>query len=253
MTDRPTLRQAAILVGGRGTRLGELTNATPKPLLPCGDRPFLAWILGELTRFGIEDVLLLTGYLADTFDAALPAIRRLLPRPLRIACVCEPQPAGTGGALVNARGALDQRFLLCNGDSWLDCDLGRLLTAAAGDPREIFGRVLLRQLPDSSRYGVVETDGERITAFHERPDPATAGVARPGTINAGVYVFDRRVLDDIAPVCSLERDVLPKLAERGTLRGTMLDGYFIDIGIPADLARAQTELPARLLRNSPPR
>lgn len=104
MTDRPTLHQAAILVGGRGTRLGELTNAMPKPLLPCGDRPFLAWILGELTRFGIDDVLLLTGYLADAFEAALPAIRRTLPRPLRIACVREPEPAGTGGALVNARG-----------------------------------------------------------------------------------------------------------------------------------------------------
>jgi D,D-heptose 1,7-bisphosphate phosphatase len=55
-------------------------------------------------------------------------------------------------------------------------------------------------------------------------------------------------LDHVAPNCSLERDVMPKLAAAGALRGTIADGYFVDIGIPADFARAQTELPARLHR-----
>lgn len=248
MAERPPLRQAAILVGGRGTRLGELTSATPKPLLLCGDRPFLAWILRELTCFGIEDVLLLTGYLADAFKATLPAIHRMLPQPLRIDCIREPKPAGTGGALFEARGQLDQQFLLCNGDSWLDCDLGRFMAAWQADSEATAGRVLLRRLQDSSRYGVVEMVGDHITAFLERPDPTSDGAAQPATINAGMYAFDRRILDDVAPVCSLERDVLPKLAARGALRGTVLDGYFIDIGIPGDLARAQTELPASLAR-----
>jgi D,D-heptose 1,7-bisphosphate phosphatase len=58
------------------------------------------------------------------------------------------------------------------------------------------------------------------------------------------------VLDEASPVCSLERDLMPALASRGVLRGTVADGYFVDIGVPADLARAQTELPARLLRRA---
>ena len=91
---------------------------------------------------------------------------------------------------------------------------------------------------------------QRVTAFRERPEPGESGTVRPGTINAGVYLFDRRVLADVAPVCSLERDVMPALAARGALRGTVADGYFIDIGIPADLARAQTELPVRLKRRA---
>ena len=91
----------------------------------------------------------------------------------------------------------------------------------------------------------METDGEVVRAFRERP--AAAGPA-PGTINAGVYLFDRRLLDHVAPVCSLERDVLPDLAARGALRGTVADGYFIDIGIADDLARARRDLPARLHR-----
>ncbi len=244
-----TIRQCAVLVGGLGTRLGELTATTPKPMLTCGDRPFLAWLLRELIRFGVEDVLLLTGYKSQAVEAALPELRSALPKPIRITCATEPPGAGTGGALFHARDRLAERFLLCNGDSWLDFNLARLLADAARDSAEVVGRMTLHRRDDASRYGVVRTDGDRVTAFRERPEPGQAG-----TINAGIYVFDRRVLDDVAPVCSLERDVMPKLAARGMLRGTVGGQggatYFIDIGIPADLARAQTELPARLHRRA---
>jgi D-glycero-D-manno-heptose 1,7-bisphosphate phosphatase len=103
--------------------------------------------------------------------------------------------------------------------------------------------MVLRRLEDASRYGVVETDGERVQAFRERAEPGAAG-----TINAGITLFDRRVLEQVAPECSLERDVLPELAARGALRGTLADGYFVDIGVPEDLARARRDLPARLHR-----
>ena len=239
----PTVRQAAVLIGGLGTRLGELTGSTPKPLLPCGDRPFLAWLLRELSRFGIEEVVLLTGHLANAVEAMLPAIAAGLPKPLRITCNREERPAGTGGALFHAREHLAERFLLCNGDSWLDFNLAVLLADAAHDPKETIGRIVLRRLDDASRYGVVETAGDHITTFRERDIPG-----QPGTINAGMYLFDRRVLDEVTPACSLERDVLPALASRGALRGTIADGYFIDIGTPVDLTRAQIELPTRLLR-----
>jgi NDP-sugar pyrophosphorylase family protein len=241
----PSTHQAAILVGGLGTRLGALTAAIPKPLLPCGDRPFLAWLLRELCRFGIREVLLLTGHLAETIEAAVPAIAASLPRALHITCVRETSQAGTGGALFQARDHLAERFLLCNGDSWLDFNLTRLLADAAGDPGDVLCRMVLRRLDDASRYGVAETDGDWVTGFRERPDPG-----QPGTINAGLYLLDRRVLEVATPECSLERDILPKLAAQHVLRGTMAQGYFLDIGIPSDLARAQTELAPRLRRRA---
>jgi dTDP-glucose pyrophosphorylase/histidinol phosphatase-like enzyme len=241
----PSIRQAAILVGGLGTRLGTLTAATPKPLLPCGDRPFLAWLLRELCRFGIREALLLTGHLGETIEAAVPAIAASLPHALHITCVREARQAGTGGALFQARDHLAERFLLCNGDSWLDFNLTRLLADAAGDPADVLCRMTLRRLDDASRYGVAETDGDRVTGFRERPDPG-----QPGTINAGLYLLDRRVLEVATPVCSLERDILPKLAAQDRLRSTLAQGYFLDIGIPSDLARAQTELPPRLHRRA---
>ena len=240
-----TVRQAAVLVGGLGTRLGALTAATPKPLLPCGDRPFLAWVLRELCRFGVEETLLLTGYLADEVERAIPSLQATLPAPMRLVCCPEQGRAGTGGALHQARDRLAERFLLCNGDSWLDFNLARLLADAAPDDASVVGRLVLRHLPDATRAGVAELDGDRVSAFLERP--AQPG---PGLANAGIYLLDRRVLDHVAPACSLERDVLPRLAAGGTLRATVGAGYFIDIGIPADLERAQTELPARLHRRA---
>ena len=241
-----TVKQAAILVGGLGTRLGALTANTPKPLLPCGDRPFLAWVLRELCRFGIEETLLLTGYLADEVERMLPELAASLPKPMRLVCCPEQGRAGTGGALYQARAHLADRFLLCNGDSWLDFNLARLLADAAGDGEEVVARMVLRQLPDASRAGIAELDGDRVTAFRERP--LVAG--QPGLANAGFYLLRRTVLDHVSDPCSLEREVLPALAAAGSVRGTVGDGYFIDIGIPADLERAQTELPERLHRRA---
>src|SRR5271170_5324752 len=115
-----TIRQCAILVGGLGTRLGTLTAAMPKPLLPIGDRPFLAWLMREFIRFGVEEFLLLTGYLSHQVEGRVQALADLLPRDVRIVISEEPDRAGTGGAVYYARDKLAERFLLCNGDSLFD-------------------------------------------------------------------------------------------------------------------------------------
>ncbi len=238
-----TIRQCAVLVGGLGTRLGAIAAETPKPLLDVGGRPFLYWLLRELSRFGVEEALLLSGHLSDRVGASVRGISGMLPRALRITVSEEPVRAGTGGALFHAKTRLHDRFLLCNGDSLLDANLADLLAAARADPPETIGRLLLRRLPDTARYGVVQTDGDRITAFRER-----GSATGPGLINAGIYLFDRRVLDEVTPVCSLEADILPRLAAQGALRGTPTDGWFIDIGVPDDLSRARHDLTARMRR-----
>jgi D,D-heptose 1,7-bisphosphate phosphatase len=237
-----TVRQCAVLVGGLGTRLGALTANTPKPLLPCGDRPFLAWLMREFLRFGVEEFVLLAGYRATDVEASVQSLSALLPREARIVVSEEPAQAGTGGALHHARDRLAQRFLLCNGDSLFDCNLARLLSAEDGP--DTIGRMMLRRLDDASRYGVVALQGDRVSAFNARPVGCAAGL-----INAGIYLFDRCVVESLAPVCSLETDILPRLATEGALRGTMSEGYFRDIGILDDFARAQQEIPGLLDRD----
>ncbi len=232
-----------MLAGGLGSRLGALSATCPKPLLPCDDRPFLAWLLREMCRYGIDEFLILAGHLSGEVERALDALAAALPKPAKLSVSIEPAAAGTGGALWHARGLLHENFLLVNGDSLLDANLAPLLADAVADGPEVLGRLALHRLADASRSGVVATDDDRIVAFRERPAPGEAGV-----INAGIYVLSRRIVDELAPVCSLERDVLPRLAASGALRGTALPGWFIDIGVPEDLARAGREVPARLRR-----
>lgn len=240
-----SVAQCAVLVGGLGTRLGPLTATIPKPILPCGGRPFLGWLLRDFVRYGVTDFLLLTGHLSDEIERAVADIQAALPRSARIALSQEPERAGTGGAVFHARERLQQRFLLCNGDSLFDFNLANLLADAAVDGPDVTGRIVLRRLEDASRYGVVDLEQDRVTAFRERPSAGTGG-----TINGGIYLFGHSLMEHLRPACSLEADVLPALARTGSLRGTLGQGYFRDIGVPDDFARAQTEIPALLRRKA---
>ena len=237
------IRQAAILVGGLGTRLGSLTASTPKPLLPCGDRPFLHWLIRELCRFGIEEILLLCGHLSHEVEKVALTIAARLPEPVQIVVCREEGRAGTGGALRQAYDRLDGNFQLINGDSWLDWNLANLLADFANDDHNVDCRIVLRYLADARRSGVAELKDDLVVAFHKRPVDCSSGYA-----NAGIYILRRSVIETLDAVCSLEGDVLPALAAKGSLRGTIGAGYFIDIGIPEDYERSQSELPAHLMR-----
>jgi dTDP-glucose pyrophosphorylase len=239
-----SLHQCAILVGGLGTRLGSLTAETPKPLLDVAGRPFLEWIIRELSRFGIDEIVLLSGHLSDQILAQSDGLQRGLPKPVRLRFSPEPIRAGTGGALWHAREQLDDRFLLVNGDSWFDTNIARFIASSA-DITESIAHVLLRETDDPSRYGIVRLSGDRILTFDER---LTTKAPRLSIMNAGVYLLSKDILKFTEPSCSLEMDVLPNLARQGLLTGKISDGYFIDIGTPADYARAAFELPKRLHR-----
>ncbi len=231
--------QAVILVGGRGTRLGAVTDHCPKPLVDVGGRPFLDYIIANLTRHGFTDIVLLAGYLADQLKALecrAPALG------CRIRCLVEPSPAGTAGALLHTRDHLAERFLLLNGDSFFNINYLDLCIPVPGS-REPSGVMALRRMADTGRYGRVELSGGVITQFAEK------GASAPGLINGGIYWLGRSVLDWIKAVpASLEQDVLPRLASTGLLAGRSYDGFFIDIGIPGDLARAQTLIPEQMRR-----
>ncbi len=101
--------------------------------------------------------------------------------------------------------------------------------------------------PAAARYGAVELNRQgQIVAFQEKAlTPQIAGCGSE-LVNGGVYLLRKEFLDliDAGKPVSLEREIFPMLA--GTeLFGFATDGYFVDIGVPEDLQRAQTELPLR--------
>lgn len=224
--------QAVLLVGGRGTRLGELTAQMPKPLLPVAGRPFLSHLIERLAAQGFRDILLLTGYLAAVFE---PFQAEWSARGVTLTCRVEPEPAGTGGALHLALPDLAPEFLLLNGDSFFAVDLADFTVPPL--PPGVDGRLALRAMPVTGRYGTVRLADGRICGFQPR-----AAEGGPGLINAGVYWLRRAVVAENSGLpYSLEADVFPRLAAAGRLEGRVFDGYFLDIGIPEDFARAQVD------------
>jgi D,D-heptose 1,7-bisphosphate phosphatase len=236
------IRQAVILCGGLGTRLGTLTAQIPKPLLRVGELPFLDVLLFELGRYGVTRILLLAGFgahLVHEYASSTPLKARF---GLEIKVSVEPDPADTGGALWHARDHVDDLFFLLNGDSWFDLNLLELAERVESEPSAT-AFIALRRLADASRFGVVEIDGNWITRFSDRPQ-------RPGSwlVSGGVYACRRVLIDSLVSHCSLEKDVFPVLAHSGKLLGAPHDGYFIDIGVPDSFARAQWEIPRQRQR-----
>src|SRR5262249_7476818 len=153
------LRQAVILVGGLGTRLGERTRQVPKPLLNVAGRPFLDYLLDELSRYPtIEKILLLAGHRAEQVES-LYGGKRL--RHASISVVTEPTQLGTGGALKHAAGHLEPQFLLLNGDSFFDFNLLDLALPASG----AVVRVALKRDHAGDRYGRVLLDRDVVKRF----------------------------------------------------------------------------------------
>ena len=234
------MKQAAILIGGKGTRLGDAVRSVPKPLLEVCGRPFVEHVMLNLRRFGFDSFVLLAGYQSAVVEerySAHPELAEELRADINV--VVEPSPMGTGGALKYARPFLHDEFLLLNGDSIFDFNYLDLCNCQReGEPVDWLGRVALLPVEDASRYGLVELDGARITAFREKPE-----TPMPGVINSGAYWLRAEILDFIRDTpSSLEQDIFPELAASGRLVGRIYRGFFIDIGIPEDLQRAREGL-----------
>jgi D-glycero-D-manno-heptose 1,7-bisphosphate phosphatase len=229
--------QAIVLAGGFGTRLRARVADVPKPMAPVAGRPFLEYLLDRLADAGCHHVVLATGHMADVIQGHFgPRYQGMA-----IAYSHEAAPLGTGGAVVQAQRALpqevDEPTLVLNGDSWLDVDLAAFAAWAAAVPDT--DAMVLRALPDVARYGSVRLDGEMVVAFGEK---AGSG---PGLINAGIYRLRRATFSGYAlpQAFSIENDFFaPHIAELG-MRGQVCHGEFIDIGLPEDFDRAQTDLP----------
>jgi mannose-1-phosphate guanylyltransferase len=226
--------EAILLVGGLGTRLRPLTENIPKPMLPVAGVPLVVRQIERLRAAGVDHVVLATSYRAEVFADALDDGSDL---DVRIDYAVEDAPLGTAGAIRHAAAFLDpastEPVLVGNGDIVDGHDIAaqvKLHTAA-----DAAVTLYLTRVDDPRAYGCVPTDGDRVTAFLEKtPDPVS------DQINAGCYVFARRIVDAIPagrPV-SVERETFPDLLEAGELvLGLVDDAYWRDLGTPESYVR----------------
>ncbi len=231
--------QALILAGGFGSRLKELVADRPKPMAPVCDRPFLEYLLCQLKKNGLSDIILSVGHLGHMVQQYFGNGERW---GVRLTYSEETEPLGTAGA-VKLAGAFikDSDFVVLNGDSFFDIDLRILLQHHAH--KRCLATIALAMVESTDRFGSVKTGEEgNIVEFEEKRIRGGAGL-----INAGIYVVSKRLLALIPEgrAASLERDVFPKIVGLGFC-GVPFQSYFVDIGRPDDYLSLQAD-PHRLL------
>lgn len=229
--------EAIILAGGMGTRLAGRLDGVPKPMAPVAGRPFLEILLSQLARAGCTRAILSVGHLHEVIENHLGTEFR----GVRIGYAIEHAPLGTGGAIRNAlREATEPAVLVLNGDTFLDADYAAMLRVHA--EQEAALTIAVTHCANVARYGGVvmsgTSQGTHVTGFQEK------GRAGAGWINAGAYVIarDMRWPPALTEKFSFETDFLAPEILSLAPAAYPVDGFFLDIGIPEDLERAQTEL-----------
>ncbi len=221
--------QAIILAGGFGTRLRSVLTDVPKPMAPIHDKPFLAYLIDYLSSQGVTDIVLSVHYLAEQIVSYFKNSYGNV----RISYAHEDEPLGTGGAIIHSLAAIDgsRPVFVLNGDTFLKLNYQEMYALHTQGAQLTMS---LRRVADCSRYGEVTTVNNIVTAFQEQ------GSARAGLINAGVYLFDSDIFQayTLPQHFSFEKDFLFPGITALQPRAFVVDDYFIDIGVPADYARA---------------
>ena len=225
-----------LMAGGFGTRLYPLTQSCPKPLLRVGDKPILELILESFIEAGFHKFFISTHYLPEMIrdhfgDGARWGVS--------IRYVHEDEPLGTGGALgLLPHDEINFPLFLMNGDLLTRINYQSLLDFHG--EHESIATMCVREYEYQVPYGVIKSDGHRITSMVEKP-------VQRFFINAGIYLLAPELVKSVLPGTRID---MPSLLEKAMAAGndvTMfpVHEYWLDIGRMEDFHRAQNEVVAR--------
>jgi len=253
--------EAIILAGGLGTRLRSVLPDLPKCMAPVNGKPFIVYVIEYLFQKGIKKFILSLGYkhemIVEYLESLLTQPRsqnlkyktQKLPgdqtdslrthnSPLTIQYSIEEEPLGTGGAItLGCTKATEKNVLVANGDTLFKIDVKKL--SAFHNLYNADCTLSLKPMKSFDRYGIVELNKDNsIKSFKEKQHYSE------GLINGGLYALNvNKFLEAGLPTAfSFEKDYLEKYYVQQKIYGLVKDEYFIDIGIPEDYERAQSEL-----------
>ena len=227
--------EAIVLAGGLGTRLRSTVSDVPKPMAPINGRPFLDLLMSSLSKKGIKRVILSVGYMSEVIEDYFGSEKYGISIDYNV----EKNPLGTGGAIYSCLKICNSDgILVMNGDSYISYDHNELIKKWLKYKKPI---VVTRETQPSSRYGSIIFEKDKIKSFTNFNNEKVSGNI---AINAGVYVLPKNLFNSQSThdVFSFELDYLKSAVKSEDFYIIMSDGYFIDIGIPSDFKKAQSEL-----------
>jgi dTDP-glucose pyrophosphorylase len=221
-----------LMAGGLGQRLRPLTDDTPKPLLPVGDRPLLEIIINRFAAQGFRKFFISVNYRAELVEAHFGDGSKF---GAEIRYLREDQPLGTGGAV----GLLPERptlpFVVMNGDLLTTINFETLVDfhQQHGAEMTLCVRPYSHQIP----YGVAEIKGGEVVSIVEKP-------SHECFISGGIYVLSPMVFDRLQPLRRVDMpDLMRELIdEKQRVTAFPVTEYWIDIGRIEDLERARQEI-----------
>jgi dTDP-glucose pyrophosphorylase/predicted transcriptional regulator len=222
---------ALIMAGGRGTRLGTLTQTVPKPMLPVAGRPILERLVLQLVGHGVRRIYLAINYLGHLIERHFGDGSAF---GCSISYLREKKPLGSGGALsLLKKREADYPLVVMNGDLVTELDVTRLLYFH--ETGEYAVTMCLRGHQVQIPFGVAEVRGAELVALREKPQ-------QDYLINAGVYVVSPHVVGLVPKRREFPMTELFDLCFARKLRvgAHVIDGDWLDVGHPEQLRRAQT-------------
>ena len=178
--------QAVLLAGGLGTRLKSVVNDRPKPMADVCGKPFMEYLILELKKHGITDIVLAVGYKGEMVEEYFQNGKQL---GVHIEYSYEKEQLGTAGAIKNASQYIkESEFFVLNADTFYQAAYSDIIDLYNGDSVDM--ALVLRKVPDVSRYGSVKLNNHMIIGFNEKVSEHI-----PGVINGGIYLMRNNVLD----------------------------------------------------------
>jgi bifunctional UDP-N-acetylglucosamine pyrophosphorylase/glucosamine-1-phosphate N-acetyltransferase len=234
--------KALILAAGEGTRMRPLTANIPKPLLPVAGKPFLQHIIQTLSGLEIKDISLLIGWKNQRIKEYFGDGSKF---GVNISYLYQEERMGTAHAVGCAKSQMDTSFLCINGDIVVTKSyLQGILDIYSKNQGNIMS---LAKVDDPRRFGVVTLSQEKVIEIEEKPK-----VPKSNLINAGIYLFTPDVFSAIDKTQKSARgeyeitDSIKIMMKENDVFGYVLSEPWIEIGMPWDLLRANTQLMTNL-------
>jgi glucose-1-phosphate cytidylyltransferase len=204
------VKQVVLLAGGRGTRMRELTESLPKPMVPIGGKPVLDHLIEIFSLFGEFEFLICTGYLGSK-------IKGHFKNKKNIKVIDTGIDTPTGGRLLNIAEYLDDNFIVTYGDGLANIEIDKLIKFHFEHDK--IGT--LTSTNPTSKFGLVEFDNNQsVTKFIEKPKLVN------NYVNIGFMVFNSKIIEYLKPDTPLEKYPLVNLTKDQQLKAFIHDGFF---------------------------
>ncbi len=226
--------KALILAAGRGVRMGQLTQDTPKVLVGVAGKPFLYYLLRNLQKAGFIEIGVVVGYkkekifeFANRFGFNLHFIE-------------QPELLGTGDAILKSKGWIgNEDFVVVMGDNlYSEDDLKNI-----SNLKNKFNYVAAFKSTHPQDYGVLETAGRNLLKIDEKPSNPKSDL-----INTGLYKFTPQIFEELLKIGKSPRgeleltDAITNLASLGKVKIYELKDYWIDMSVKDDLPKVEDRI-----------